>query len=150
MDKGRYAKDPLLYIHQVRTEKINANMQEYYRSSRTKSASTEEKRSSPSRIKKVLPVYNHNLDTDIDESEEQETDQIKNKNFLEMTVEEQLIYLTDKPSYAPRLVCEIRTDQRSYRGVVLSYQNGIVTIRSGRRSIEIPREEIERIRLLSL
>lgn len=148
LDKERYAKDPLLYIHQVRTEKVNANMQEYYRSSSTKSANTEEKRSSPSRIKKVSPVYNHKPDTD--ESESQETDQIKNKNFLEMTIEEQLIYLTDKPSYAPRLVCEIRTNQRSYRGEVLSYLDSIITIRSGRRRIEIPREEIERIRLLSL
>lgn len=148
MDKERYAKDPLLYIHQTRTEKINANMQQYYRSSKMKPESTEEKPSSPGRIKKMSPVYNHNSETD--ESESEDTEQIKNKNFQEMTVEEQLVYLTDKPSYAPRIVCEIRTNQRSYRGVVLNYLDGVVTIRSGRRRLEISREEIERIRLLSL
>ena len=148
MDKERYAKAPLLYIHQTRTEKINANMQQYYRSSKMKPADTEEKPPSPDRIKKSSPVYTHNSNSD--EMGLEDIDQQKDKNFQEMTVEEQLIYLTDKPSYAPRLVCEIKTNERSYRGLVLDYKDGVATIRSGRRRLEIPREEIERIRMLSL
>lgn len=148
MDKERYAKAPLLYIHQSRTDKIQANMQDYYRSSKMKSTDTGEKSSSPGRIKRTSPVYKHNSDSD--ESGMEDTEQVKNKSFQDMTVEEQLIYLTDKPSYAPQLICEIRTAERSYRGIVLNYKDGVATIRSGRRSLEIPYETIDRIRLLSL
>ncbi|MCF3942091.1 CotO family spore coat protein [Oceanobacillus alkalisoli] len=148
MDKERYAKAPLLYIHQARTEKINANMQEYYRSSKMKAAEKKEKPSNPGRIKRTVPIYNHNSVSD--ESETDDTEREKDKNFQDMTVEEQLIYLADKPSYAPRLICEIRTTERSYKGIVLDYKDGAATIRSGRRSLQLPYETIERIRLLSL
>lgn len=136
MEEERFAKEPLLYIHQAEAKKVTANMQHHYRSPKKKEEAKKE--DTPRK------VYQHHTFEDENESGE------KNKAFHDMTVEEQLTYLKDRPDFAPRRVCEVKTDERAYRGTILSYEDGTVLIQTGRRRMEIPKDKITRIRMLSL
>ena len=156
MSSERFAKAPLLYIHQVDTKKVNAKMQHHYHTSnevRKEDTTVQgEQKVQNQQSRKVRPKNfydNRPVVTDVVSGIESE-EVVEEKPFQKMTLGEQLNYLTGKPAYAPRLTCEIKTEGRAYRGVILDYKEGIVTIRSGNRSIEIPQETIKQIRMLSL
>lgn len=125
----RYAKAPLLYIDQKTTGEVSATMQHHYRSPKVKEKNIQ---SSPSARETF-------------QGEAQEDKDFKDKN-----VAEQINYLVNRPDFAPQLICEIKTKERVYRGIILRDEEGVVTIRSGRRRIEIPKEKVTSIRLVSL
>lgn len=128
----RYAKAPLLYIHQPETEKISASMQHHYRTPRKRKNS-----------KDATPVYEHNVD-DVEGNESEE------KSFYDMTVREQLTYLTSRPDFAPKLRCEVKADGQLYRGIMMDAEENVARMRTGRRTVELAMDQIERIRLVSL
>ena len=152
MSSERFAKAPLLYIHQADTKKVNAKMQHHYHTSkeaRTENSTVqEEQQVRNEQTKKVRAKSFYDSRPVVNERKEEKVEE--EKPFQKMTLEEQLDYLTKKPDYAPRLTCEIKTEERAYRGIILDYKEGIATIRSGNRSIEIPQEAIKQIRMLSL
>lgn len=154
----RFAKDPLLYIQQVKGSKINANMQHRYVSSKQKKqeemkVEPKEKQHDDRPIKKVRTESVYKSSTEIVDEENEEINEQKerrDKPFQKMTIEEKLHYLVNRPEYAPRLTCEVKTEKRAYRGIILNYQDEIATIRSGKRKIEIPGTTIKQIRMLGL
>lgn len=122
MSNERYAKGPLLYIHQPKAEKINVEMQSHYRSSKMKDR----------------------------EGLEVTAGKEEDKKFPDMTVAEQLNYLIQKPEYAPQVNCQFKTEDGIYQGVVTDRTENTVTIQSGRRKMEIQIEKINQIRILGL
>ena len=170
MSSEQFAKAPLLYIHQADTKKINAKMQHHYHTTSKKvlpknsTVENEEKivRKQQSKNVRTESFYDkREAAMDVVPEKEGETEKIvavekvventtEQKPFQKMNLEEQLNYLTKKPAYAPRLTCEIKTEERVYRGVILEYIEGIVSLRSGKRTIEIQDETIKQIRMLSL
>lgn len=144
MGNDRYAKAPLLYIHQAKTDKVNAKMQHHYMgSNKTKNTGN----ATDEHVLKSKPVRQRARS--FYESEEEKNDR-EDTPFKEMTLKEKLDYITNRPDYAPRLTCEVRTDDRSYRGIILEYKDGKATMRTGRRRVEIPYENMKQIRLLGL
>lgn len=153
----RFAKDPLLYIQQARTEKTRANMQHQYRSKKEKPQEkiqgSKEEQTSDRMVKRFRAENFYEAQDSVKEKEELEDTANKKrdgKSFKNMTIDEQLIYLTDRSPYAPKLTCEIKTEKRTYRGIVLQYQDEIAKIRSGKRNIEVPNTSIKQIRILGL
>lgn len=158
----RFAKDPLLYIQQVNASKINANMQHRYVSSKRKKeeemkVNPKEKQLEERPIKRIRTESVYKSSTEIgdkekekEETNEHEQKERRDKPFQKMTIEEKLNYLVNRPEYAPRLTCEVKTEKRAYRGIILNYQDEIATIRSGKRKIEIPGTTIKHIRMLGL
>lgn len=151
----RFAKDPLLYIHQTKTERIRANMQHQYRSKKEKvQEELNENKAAKTSDRKLKRVRQESFYEAKDSAEEESINkggkEREGNTFKEMTLEEQLVYLTNRPAYAPRLTCEIKTDKRMYQGIILQYENEIAKIRSGKRMIDVPLTSIKRIRMLSL
>lgn len=159
MGIDRFAKDPLLYIQQVKASKINANMQHRYVSSKRKKEEVKvdpkEKKQDEKPIKRIRSESVYKSSTEIVDEEKKEIKEHEQKErgdkpFQKMTIEEKLNYLVNRPEYAPRLTCEVKTEKRAYRGIILNYQDEIATIRSGKRKIEIPGTTIKHIRMLGL
>lgn len=139
MGEERYANHPLLYIHQPEMEEVHVTMQHHYR---TSTFSADEETDGLRSDETSTAVYSHEEDTD-------DPNQLKQKKFREMTVEEQLAYLTEQPEYVPKIVCEIHTENRLHQGIIQDVKEGIVTVLSGSRKVEIPQEEITQIRIYS-
>ncbi len=153
MHNDRFAKDPLLYIQQAKTEKTRANMQHQYRSKKEKLQEkiqgSKEEETSDHVVKRFRSEsFYEALDSEEEEGSADKKEE--GKSFKNMTIDEQLVYLTDRSPYAPKLTCEIKTEKRSYRGIVLQYQDEIAKIRSGKRNIDIPNASIKQIRILGL
>lgn len=156
MRNDKYAKAPVLYIQQRKLKEVQANMQHQYVSSKHRQPKRIEEGSKEQKaLKKRGTSYYSVTEEEVreeeeSEKEEKEANQHTRKSFQEMTIKEQLSYLANKPTYAPRVTCVIRTEGQTYHGMILDYQKDVVTIKSGRRNIEIPDEKIKHIRILSL
>ncbi|MBY7143124.1 hypothetical protein KFZ56_08645 [Virgibacillus sp. NKC19-3] len=172
MRKKKFAKDPLLYIHQPSTKTPKAPMQHNYTSPQRKrnkevEASTADpqtqyvpKKSLNRSFYKEEALYFDEMESEVEtnESEENEDDEDKEpideekteKRFKDMTLDEKVAYFVDAPEYAPKLRCEVKTEKRSYRGVITDSNDDEVFIRVGKRSSStaVPMEEIISIRLL--
>ncbi len=87
-----------------------------------------------------------------EESEKPLTESVKKERpkFKDMTIEEKVAYFVDTPSYAPQMRCEIRTEDRAYRGVITGSEDNYVYIRVGNRkqSTKIKLDDIKHIKLL--
>lgn len=70
--------------------------------------------------------------------------------FKDMRLKEKVEYLASTSPQMPKMRCEIKTKEKTYRGVIASYEGDTVFIRSGRRTsnTEIPFDDIEQIRML--
>lgn len=171
MGKKRFAKDPLLYIHQPSAQTPKAPMQHNYTSpQRRRNKEVEDRTATPPTQnvqKKHLSrtffkeeaLYSDELEseTETNESEEDKddeeiTDEDKNETpkFKDMTLKEKVDYFVDAPEYAPKLRCEVKTEKRTYRGLITDSIDDDVFIRVGKRSSStaVPMEEIISIRLL--
>ncbi len=139
MSNEKYAKTPILYIHQPTSEEIQATMQYHYRTSGKKDKQNSQIKNSEGLVKQQHTddkVESRGVDTE--------------KKFRDMNVEEQLLYLTKRPVFAPQVICELKTEKRLYQGVVLDYVEGLVTIQTGERRITLEKEKINQIRILGL
>ncbi|MHA6251714.1 CotO family spore coat protein [Oceanobacillus sp. CAU 1775] len=164
MPNDKYAKAPKLYIHQNNLKEVKANMQHNYRSSKSKEASEENVGSEERSERRIITRRRTRADYD-DEPTNDQTDEIikdniekveepqeekERKSFSEMTIQEKLIRLTNKSEFAPKLNCMIKTEDKTYRGIILSYENEEVIIQSGRRGIKLHENDIKTIQILSL
>ncbi len=76
------------------------------------------------------------------------------KPFKEMTNEEKLHFLANRPHYIPKTVCEVRTVHNSFTGYVLAFKNGAATIKvfttNRTKDLQIKLEDILSIRMIGL
>lgn len=157
MGEKRFAKEPLLYIHQPTIKTPEAPMQHNYMTpTKEKQSSTDE----PQPNRKTRSRSNRRRQFDqLEEIEDEVSDEIENKKtntnqakkrFTDMNINEKINYFLNRSIHSPELRCEMKTDDRNYRGVITDFQNNIVFIRVGRRasSTEVPIDQVKNIRLL--
>src|SRR5699024_11650770 len=86
-----------------------------------------------------------------------EPDELKEKKsmadrpkFKDMTIEEKVEYFVSQPRHVPKLRCQIETNERKYRGIIIDFQEDHVFIRVGKRSssTKISLDQITNIRML--
>lgn len=155
MGKERYAKEPLLYIHQEKRQTPIAPMQQDYYTDHNKKQNNISKKKIPSESQKrtrplrrtFLTEENEHESSQVEELDKQE---VQEKSFKEMDIEERVHYFVSRPSHAPQLKCEVQTNEKTFRGVITGYEEKIVFVQVGKRSTSIKLElsEIISIRLL--
>ncbi|MDQ0230638.1 CotO family spore coat protein [Metabacillus malikii] len=72
------------------------------------------------------------------------------KPISQMTIEEKVDFFKNLPKNMPRTLCLIETTEEKYRGVIITEENKIVTIRSlhHTKPIQLPINQIKEINLL--
>jgi len=169
MSGSRYAREPLLYIQQPKTEPPKAEMQTNYRSeSRVKKVKkiaeaernifhdqllSRKKRivEDPSRVQEDAlqePLPAEEPASIIEIPDLQDTDQ--EIAFKDLDIAGKIGYLLNKPSHLPALKCEIRTEEGIQHGQIVAFQENVVHLKSKRQSKPkaIPFQAIQAIRLL--
>jgi|SRR5690625_2874149 len=161
MTKRKYAKDPMLYIQQPDNKQPRASMQHSYRTrkvttsiegggySRSRSFFDEEREARQNEENLELAE-----EEEVFEEEEESTVQLKEednrKKFNDRTLEEKINYFANSPEYAPKKKCEIKTENKIYRGIITERDEEHVYIRVGNRAraVKITINEIKNIKLL--
>lgn len=168
----KYAKNPLLFIHQPKEVDKKVPMQHMYVTPKEKKESKPDHQET---VKKSIrhrafaeqdnepqnesDLYMNDTDSEVEDkmemTEEDMTEQSLNSNgdkqrFKDMSIEEKVNYFVNSPSYAPKLKCEIRTEGRNYRGVITGSDGNDVYVRVGNRSssTKISLDDIKHIKLL--
>ena len=83
----------------------------------------------------------------INETEEEQSVR-ERKQFRDMSIRERVEYFANTSEYAPKMRCEVKTKQKTFRGVIVSFKDEEVMFQSGRKMQQIPFEEIKAVRLL--
>ncbi|MFS0672022.1 CotO family spore coat protein [Ornithinibacillus sp. 179-J 7C1 HS] len=185
MKRKKYAREPLLYIHQPTISSPTAPMQHSYTTPRkTKTTSdftpqsTKEpektqniKKKRPSldafskgvtntnevmeqpKVKKKRPSIQIQEDVEAESSsslfeESIDENSEERKKFKDMSIMEKIDYFINTPSHLPRMRCEVITDEKKYRGIILEKENELIAMRVGRRTTRISINDIKEIRLL--
>ncbi|MBO1511584.1 CotO family spore coat protein [Metabacillus bambusae] len=167
--KQKYQMKPLMYIVQPDNQDINVNMQSFV----VKKAKPKSKprvdgvdAKVKSIVKEAIPQENEILEipeeikstVQVDSVQENPVEQEQSakqyrkqrKPITQMSVVEKIEFFTNLPKNMPRTLCQIETSVEKYRGVIISEENAIVTIRSltHAKPIELPLENIKAINLL--
>ncbi|WP_284139397.1 MULTISPECIES: CotO family spore coat protein [unclassified Virgibacillus] len=111
----------------------------------TKPQQTEEKETNTAAVEHVEEDIESESDSDPHvEGYEQ------NKKFKEMTLKERIEYFARTPSHIPKMRCELKTEEKTYRGVITDFDGESITMRTGRRTqtITIPFEAAQQVRML--
>ncbi|RDW15974.1 CotO family spore coat protein [Oceanobacillus chungangensis] len=172
MSVKKFANEPMLYIQQPNITRPEAPMQHQYTTPNkrretvnSESNTSDRKKSTASPRKKMK----HNsfqqelmgkateeleelelIHRDSGQEEKDEVTPNRKKQFKEMTLKEKVLYLADSPTYAPKVKCEIKTEDKSYRGLVTNFEEDTVFLQVGRKtaSTSIPFKSIIEIRLI--
>lgn len=183
MGQKKYAKSPLLYIHQPTVRTPEAPMQHNYRTPKRSandglgagevpsgdggagapgSSSAVPKKRAPAR----RPLQRENFSKPVEKEKSEDTtednerdkpsdthgntDEDERKKFKDLTLRERVEYFLNTPEHVPTMRCEVRTEERKYRGKVVDFQEEQVFMRIGRRksAIKIPFDEIFEIGLI--
>lgn len=179
MVRKRQAKEPLFYIQQPKISKPVAPMQDNYATpKRTEKESPQQGEGNPSF---TMPTRGNNFQqfqsprsiTPNESTEEDTQEQLQKEEieypdddtttaseensrprFKDMTLDEKITYFINIPSHIPKLKCEVTTEDRTYRGIIISRKEEegeeIIVIRTGRRTFTITRKDINEIRLLGM
>lgn len=162
----RYAKNPLLYIHQPDVGTPTASMQSNYQSTKNNDQLSSSSKREAEKIAKARPQRRHGgkpfpdgvkdemtsseFDENTDSKEEIQSKQSDTKSFKDMTLLEKVKYFADEPNHVPKIKCEIKTADKSYRGKIMDFDGETVFMRVGNRVHlrKVPFGEIQRIRML--
>ncbi|MGG3888350.1 CotO family spore coat protein [Metabacillus fastidiosus] len=157
--KNDYSAKPLLYIIQPEQEGIQAKMQALVIKKPQKQVEEQEVESveeksemtieTPSIIEKV-EIEAKNI-KDIEEKQEKaKKKRRERKPISEMSIPEKVQFFSTLPKTMPKSLCLIETDEAKYRGIIISEDKGIVTIRSLQHpdALNIQIEDIKSINLL--
>lgn len=147
-----FAGSPLLYIQQPTTTAPIAPMQHNYYTPKHHTNLPDQIESATSG-KVPKKVNRSTIDQDIaeesviEETSEDLADQIK---FKDMTIKQKVNYFISRPDHAPLIRCEIKTNEKNYRGVITGFENDHVLIRVGRMSSssEVALNDIINIRII--
>jgi len=158
MAKRDFAKEPLLYIHQPNVGKVQAPMQHSYISNRKRKTEKvqedKEIEAVPKKVNRRQNSFQQGKETKqptySKDNNGEEGIEPRRKNFKDMDITERINYFITRPTFAPQVRCEIRTEDRKYRGVILDFQENKVYLKIGNRKtpIEILLEDIEDIQLV--
>ena len=162
MGNKQFAKDPLLYIQQPSIQTPEAPMQHnYYTPTRESGTVNEEVKSRENVYTRALRrnhfvknnvIQDEENDEEINKDEdEKENETLPNQaKFKDMTLKQKVAYFVDRPSHAPIMKCEVKTEEKTYHGIIMESEDDQVFIRVGRRSssTKIPFDEIISIRML--
>lgn len=155
MSQKKFARSPLIYIQQPSAEAPKAPMQHNYvtpkKVKQSKKTESEPIKKVRSRALSRRHVNNTNeQEHDVNEDEQEKINVKKTKKFIDMNIHERIDYFLSRSSQLPELKCEIKTEERSYRGVITDFKADEVMIRVGRRksSSPVPLHDIIDIRLL--
>ncbi|MDF2607450.1 MAG: hypothetical protein K0S34_1646 [Bacillales bacterium] len=74
------------------------------------------------------------------------------KPFKDMTVDEKINYLVNRPVYIPKIPCEVKTNDETFVGYVESYKNNVLTLvsNSDLNGFRANSKDIVSIRLLGI
>lgn len=178
-ERRKFAKEPLLYIHQPTVQKPAAPMQHFYTTPKkakpTKAAvvpETEKKTIKKSRdlstitkeiakelkepkvpIKKAPNPIQTETEVESSSSSNDQPQLIQDKGkkkFKDMTILEKVDYFLHTPNHLPSMRCEVKTEERKYRGVIKDFQDNTIYMQVGRRVAltKIPIDDITEIQLL--
>lgn len=143
MTKGKYANEPLLFIHQTKLSHPKAPMQEHFISKSIKDIKEKKEQ------KEVPEFRAKKVEEETEESTPKaETGKKSRKQFKDMNIRERVEHFTNMSPYAPKMRCEVKTTKNTFRGLIMDFKEGIVIVQSGKRMNEVPFEEIEDIRLI--
>ncbi|WP_174612818.1 CotO family spore coat protein [Virgibacillus ihumii] len=176
MGQKKYAKSPLLYIHQPTIRTPEAPMQHNYRTPKKGEDSTAAssndgigaadavpRKKAPARRLQKRDNFSKPAEEKINEDSTVATDDSNEKmdptedkggddrkKFKDMTVRERLDYFLNTPKHVPTMRCEIKTEERKYRGRIVDFQEERVYMQVGRRksATKIPFDEILEIGLI--
>lgn len=163
--RKKYAKSPLLYIHQPGIDHPKAPMQSNYSTPKKQAEPTEPlaKKTNTRPLKrddfsKKYPGKKPEIEQKRrpDESKaptDQNVEQPKpqsNKKFNEMAISEKIDYFISKPNHIPNMKCEVKTEEKSYRGIIVTVEEDQILMQVGRRTstTKIAIESIKEIRLI--
>lgn len=169
MGKKKFAGKPLMYVQQPDNHKPTAPMQSLYSTPKKKkkpaadtdTENTEKKpmkkkqtsqKKSPDKKESNIEENEEKTDTYQKSREKEETQEkeetAEKKQFKDMDIREKALYFKEKPEHVPRKKCEVKTSGRNYRGIIIDFKEEIVWMRSGRRSVKVPIEDIREIRMI--
>lgn len=172
--KQNYQTKPLMYIVQPDNQDIHVHMQSFVVKKVKKKVSAEiehidsgaqaignESNVEEKILEEISEEINTNKDVSfvqeaqnhqVEQSQEQSVKEYRKqrKPLTQMNVEEKIEFFTNLPKNMPRTLCQIETTDENYRGVIMSEEAGIVTIRSltHAKPIDLPIETIISINLL--
>jgi hypothetical protein len=159
-DNQSMPKKPLMYITQPKFDYITINMQnsaiaKQNIESKDKTKFKKIKAVSPYEIKEggIGDTQGEKKDDNFDENNEKELNsndiQLKRKPLKEMTVEERIQFILNKPHYIPKILCNVKTNSANFYGSIIKYDMGIVTLQqqSSLTPLNIHIEEIKSIKM---
>ncbi|WP_042148945.1 CotO family spore coat protein [Paucisalibacillus sp. EB02] len=170
-ERSKYANEPLMYIHQPTQGKPHAPMQHFYttpKQPKTLAPTPEiKKKTIKTPVKKIpslssfageapqdKPKYSSSAvqerKTPESSLSQEQKDQENKKKFKDMTIQEKITYFLNSSNHLPRMRCEVLTEERKYRGIILNLEDNEVQMRVGRRTVFIKKEDIQDIQLLGL
>ena len=155
--KGNYQMKPLMYIVQPESDEIKVKMQSFV-VRKAKKQQAPETATNEIEMKDEIEEAPANVQEAIQEEEREEAIEEQTakqyrkqrKPIMQMSIEEKVEFFKNLPKNMPRTLCLIETKDEKYRGVIMTEENNIVTIRSltHAKPIEIPLENIQVINLL--
>lgn len=168
---NRYAKEPLLYIHQPKRKTPKAKMQSDYITPKKRKQSFAEKieNQRPKRPRPIKRGSGSGEWIQAEKEEEQRKEEVKSEHvhsennddlsdtkdrpekFDELSIEEKINYLIQKSTLFP-VKCELKTDEKTYRGVLTQVEDEHVFIQANKRSPsrKVMKKSIHSIRMLGL
>lgn len=168
MSQKRYAKDPLLYIQQPHISTPAAQMQFNYKTPKQpqneakintqQRGGSQQSRSGRKTIRKQPGkgfAMEEGIEEEVLESEESAEQKVNTKprpKFKEMSLKEKIEYFAEGPTHLPKMKCEIKTADKTYRGMITEFDGETVYIRGGRSSRvkPVPLQQIKRVSMLGL
>lgn len=156
MGKKDRAFQPLMFIDQPVETNPHSTMQQRYSTLHDQKQthvqnSAETARKPKSRRRTINKTYKTDEYMDEEETSNDEgIDKIEDQPFAELTLEEKILYCISRPSYLPKIMCMIKTENETIVGIIGKYEDGTVHIRpqKTRKIIEIPVGEIISIRMV--
>ncbi|PMC40438.1 hypothetical protein CJ195_01620 [Bacillus sp. UMB0899] len=171
-NKQSYKMKPLMYIVQPDSDGVHVNMQSYVVKKAKRKVAESPKQAEnivETEIEEVVDAkYQPAVRSAVDVStvvEIQEEEQVElkveeeptvkqyrkqRKPITQMNIQEKIEFFKHLPKNMPRTLCQIKTVEETYRGVIMTEENEIVTIRSLTHSkpLDIPLNQIKEINLL--
>lgn len=158
----RVAKSPLLYIDQPTIATPIAPMQADYQSTNKKDTpppiQKNEQRTIRSRPRRHKNRQETNVLNEKDSNQSIGAEAVNEKvdlddsrpKFKDMSLHEKIEYFANVPAHIPKMKCEIKAKDKSYRGVILEFDGETVLLRVGKRPqpTSIPYNDIKEVRML--
>ncbi|KFM99057.1 spore coat CotO family protein [Bacillus clarus] len=162
-NKSSTVGKPLLYIAQVSSNLVRPKMQRIL-ITKIENGDRQERSNSDQNV--INQVEEVETEQEFQENEEQHQEQQEhyqqqveqvttvpnNKSFKDMSNEEKIHFLLNRPHYIPKVRCRIKTNTVSYVGSIISYRDGVVFIMppNSMRDIKLSIEDIKSIDMAGL